>query len=211
MKRQGSVLQDTKFKKTKKPAYKRQSAGLGLEPELKYHDTSMTLDATTSGAIVAVASVNTGDTVSTRDANKISVKSFEIRMLFEKEDIAPNAAIRVMLIRNRNCNQTTLAAITSVLDSITVQSLRETDGMSRFDVLMDKTFVINQTADTAGCLQKYFFKKYVKVNEYDSITSYGGGSTIPVTNDYNIIYFSDIASGATDINVYGQCRMRFVG
>lgn len=214
MKRQGSVLQDTKFKKTKKPAYKRQSAGVGvsLAPELKYHDTSFNTDATTTGTIVSLSSVAAGDTALLRDGNKISVRSFELRIALENEALSQNTIARFLLVRDRNANASAITGVNLVLDTVTPQSLRLIPNLSRYDVLMDKTIVINNTSDTANCYQKAFFKKYVKIPTEDSLICYADGSAgVPITNSYSLLYLSDVASGVTDLNVLGQCRMRFVG
>lgn len=146
-----------------------------------------------------------------RDGNKINVKSFELRIAIEKEDIAPNATLRFLLVRDKQANLVSIPSIPYVIDTITASSLRSIGFLSRFDVLMDKTMVLNQTNSTAGCLQKAFIKKYVKV-KFEGITTYSNSTSgVPMTNGYSLLYFSDITAGATDINILGQCRMRFIG
>ncbi len=218
MKRQASFTQQPYTKKTKtfdntKPKYQRQNASLALGgPELKYHSVAFNTDATTTGTIVDLSTLAAGDTALLRDGNKINVKSFELRIAVEKEDIAPNATLRFLLVRDKQANIAAIPNITGyVLDAITPQSLRAIGFLSRFDILMDKTMVLNQTNSTAGCLQKAFIKKYIKVR-FDGITTFTDGtSAVPASNSYSLIYFSDITAGATDINILGQCRMRFIG
>lgn len=116
-----------------------------------------------------------------------------------------------MLVRDRNANASA-TAIGNVIDSITPESLRVIGNMSRFDILMDKVVVLNNTSDTAGSLQKAFFKKYIKVPTEESLTCYvDGTASIPITNSYSLIYLSDVAASIDDVNIYGQCRMRYVG
>ncbi|MEO5351338.1 MAG: hypothetical protein H7836_17100, partial [Magnetococcus sp. YQC-3] len=94
------------------------------------------------------------------------------------------------------------------LDTILPESLRTIGLLSRFDVLMDKTVSLNEGS---GAVQKLFFKKYIKIRD-NSVTSFvDGTASIPMTNSYNLLYLSDVAAGATDVNVFGQCRLRFVG
>uniref|UniRef100_UPI004048C8EC hypothetical protein n=1 Tax=Polynucleobacter sp. TaxID=2029855 RepID=UPI004048C8EC len=146
-----------------------------------------------------------------RDGNKINVKSFELRIAIEKEDLAPNATLRFLLVRDKQANVVALTPITNVLDTITAESLRTIGFLSRYDILMDKVLVVNQTNSTVGSLQKAFMKKYVKVR-FEGITTYANSTaSVPATNGYSLLYFSDIAAGATDINILGQCRMRFIG
>lgn len=69
MKRRASkeLTSTGKYKKSKKPVYKRQSAGLSLAPELKYNDTAFNTDATTGGAVIALSTFAAGDTALLRD------------------------------------------------------------------------------------------------------------------------------------------------
>ena len=210
MKRQGSALPERaympkKAKMTKSTPYKKQVI---LAPELKYLDTAFSTDATTTGAVISLSTLATGNTVLTRDGNKIVPKSFELRIRLELEAITQNAVIRFVLVRDRQANQVAVPAFNNVYDSITPESLRVIANLSRYDILMDKTVTMNTES---GAVQKMFFKKYVKVKG-DVVTSYvDNTAAVPVTNGYSLLYISDVAAGATDVNVFGQCRMRFVG
>lgn len=211
MKRKSSTTSAGSYSKKQKypkATYKRQNASLA--PELKFNDTAFTTDATTTGAVIALSTVAAGDTALLRDGNKIQVKSFEIRARLELEAVTQNAVIRFMLVRDKNPNQAAspLATAGALLQTISPESLREIGFLSRFDVLMDKTVTMNTES---GAVQKFMFKKYVKVRS-DQVTCYGDGTaSIPVTNSYNLLYLSDVAAGIVDVNVFGQCRMRFVG
>uniref|UniRef100_UPI0040482E38 hypothetical protein n=1 Tax=Shewanella sp. TaxID=50422 RepID=UPI0040482E38 len=216
MKRQGSFYGEQvytkKTKSTAQPKLSRQNATLSIGgPELKYKDTAFVADATTTGTIVDLSTFASGDTAITRDGNKIAVRSFELRIAMEKESLVPNVLMRFLLVRDKQPNVAAIPSIGYILDTITVESLRNISFLSRFDVLMDKVVVLNQTSSTASGYQKAFLKKYVKV-KFDSITTFSDGTaSIPTSNSYSLIYFSDVASGTTDVNILGQCRMRFVG
>jgi len=195
------------------PAVKRKQ-NTSLTQELKYNDVTFNTDATTTGTMVALTTFASGDTALLRDGNKILVRSFELRVKCELESITANATLRFCLVRDKNSNmaQAPLATATGFLDTITPESLRTVGFMSRYDVLMDKTFALNQSASNAAGFQKLFFKKYIKVPQSDALVSFGDGTaSIPVSNSYTLLYFSDLASGVADVNILGTCRMRFVG
>jgi len=182
-----------------------------LTQELKYQDTAFNTDATSTGAIISLSNVAAGDTALTRDGNKIAVRSFELRVRLEAEATTQNSVIRFLLVRDKNSNNAAIASIASVLDSASPESLRLIANLSRYDILMDKTITLNQTSGTGGAVQKGFLKKYIKVRD-NQVTSFAdGASGVPITNSYSLIYFSDVATGIVDTNVFGQCRMRFVG
>lgn len=192
-------------------APRRKSASVSITQELKFNDTSFNTDATTTGAIIPLSNVATGDTVLLRDGNKIQVRSFELRVRLEAEAQAQNSVVRFLLVRDKNANNTAIPSIPVVLDAITPESLRLIANLSRFDILMDKTISLNQTSGTGGAVQKAFFKKYVKVRD-PYVTSYADGAAgVPISNSYTLLYFSDVVAGVTDTNVTGTCRMRFVG
>jgi len=188
--------------------YSQKKMGVGLEAELKYNDTSFNTDATTTGTVVSLATIGAGDTALTRDGNKIIVRSFELRVALELEAVTQNATVRMVLVRDKNPNGLQFSAFNSVFDTVSPQSLRIIGALSRFDILMDKTFCIN---NNSGAVQKYFFKKYVKVRDNNLISYQDGTAAVPYSNNYSLIYCSDVAAGIADVNVNGQCRMRFVG
>jgi len=210
MKRKSTTTQGSYQKKAKyaKPSYKRQNASLSLE--LKYNDTAFNTDATTTGAVIALSTFAAGDTALTRDGNKIDVKSIELRIRLELEAVTTNAVCRFVLVRDKQPNYAAspLATAGLFLDTISPESLRAIAVLSRYDVLMDKTVSLNEGS---GAVQKMFFKKYIKIRDNSITTFPDGTATIPSTNSYNLFYLSDVAAGATDVNVFGQCRLRFVG
>lgn len=189
---------------------RKSQALVGLTQELKFNDTAFNTDATTTGAIIALSTFAAGDTSLLRDGNKILVRSFELRVRLELEAVTQNAVCRFLLVRDKNANIAAPPTIAgSIITAVSPEALREIAYMSRYDVLMDKTITINEGS---GAVQKAFFKKYIKVPQDQALTSFSDGTAaIPVSNSYSLIYLSDVAAGATDVNVFGNCRMRFVG
>lgn len=193
----------------------RRSAGVALAPELKYNDNSFTVDATTTGAIVALNQMAAGDTALLRDGNKILCKSVQLRFYMQLEDASVNAIVRMIVVWDRQPNLTTpsiATAGTGPLDTITIQSLRQVATASRFRVLSDKVYVLNQKNDTATSRQIIHDELYMKVPEECQLTSFADGTSAnPISGGLYLMYFSNIAAGAADVDVFGQARVRFLG
>jgi hypothetical protein len=212
MKRKASSRVNQPFKKPRTTGPPLPKAAVGVPQELKYNDVPFATDATTTGVVVPLNTFGAGDTALLRDGNKILMRSLELRVRLDMEAVAPNAVCRFIVVHDKNANLTspTIAGATGVLDAITPESLRTISGMSRYTILMDKSFALNTASASAP--QKMFFKKYIKLSpELQLASFYDGGSSVPVSGSLTLLYFSDIAAGATDVNVNGQSRLRFVG
>lgn len=203
-----------KQQKLTKPTYFKQNAG--LKPELKMLDTDITTDATTTPVITSLNTLATGDTISTREANKIMMKSIELRIAYDNEDVTANNRLRIVVGIDKNANITNPSffgsATSSIFDGNTplIGALRQISTMSRFVILKDKVITLNQTSD--GALQKGFIKIYVKIPDEYQIASYqNSSSAVPMTNNLFLAYVGDEAAGVADMNFVARCRLRFVG
>uniref|UniRef100_UPI0040489F37 hypothetical protein n=1 Tax=Flavobacterium sp. TaxID=239 RepID=UPI0040489F37 len=198
-----------------RPAPRRKSQAVGLAAEKKFNDVSFNTDATTTGTIVALNTFGAGDTALLRDGNKILCKTLYIKCALALEDIAQSAIIRFMLVVDKNANVAapTIAGVaTGPLESIAIQSQRQISSMARFHVLMDEVVTLNQSGGTGCAKSKAYFERFVKIPENLQLTTYfDGTSSLPVTNGLSLIYFSDVAAGAADVDVLGTVRLRFIG
>lgn len=216
MKRKAADLKGRPTKRqTVKKSTTRRKSSITLAPELKYNDASFTADATTTGAIVALNQMAAGDTALLRDGNKILCKSVQLRWYMQLEDASVNAIVRVMIVWDRQPNLTTpsiATAGTGPLDTITIQSLRQVATTSRFRVLKDDVYTLNQQNDTATSRQIIHDEVFVKVPKECQLTSFAdGASGTPISGGLYLMYFSNIAAGAADVDVFGQARVRFMG
>lgn len=207
------------FKKPKKtlaaPTAARKKSTLLLEPELKFNDVAFTTDATTTGTIVPLNQMATGDTALLRDGNKILTKSVLLRIAIEQEAVAQNLLIRFLIVLDKAPNgvdPTIATAGSGPLDTITIQSLRRVDTISRFKILKDWVVEVNAANDTATSLTQIFTDAYIKLRDDSQITQFvGATSAAPMTNGLYLMYFSNVAAGVTDANITGQSRVRFLG
>lgn len=206
MKRKTTVKEVRPAKKQRTTSQPRMA--VSLAPEVKYMDVAFATDATTTTVVVPLNSIPTGDTALTRDGNKVAQRALELRVRMELEAITQNAVARFVVVHDKNANVAAPIWAT-VFDSATPESLRLIATLSRYTILMDKTVTIN---NNSGATQKGFFKKWIKIPpELQLVTFADSGTGVPVTGSLTLMYLSDVAAGATDLNVNGQARLRFIG
>lgn len=205
----------TKFRRTTVKNTRARTAGAGIAPELKFNDGPFTTDATTTGAIIALNQMAAGDTALLRDGNKIMMKSIQLRFFLQLEAATVNAIVRMFIVYDRQpnlVNPTIATASSGPLDTITVQSLRRVDTVSRFKVLWDSVYTLNQQNDTVTNLQIVHDEVFVKIPADCQKTAFGDGSAAaPISGGLYLMYFSNLAAGAADVDVNGQFRLRFWG
>lgn len=220
MKRKASALG-----KGSKPKLARQGASrnlqtgrrqLSIKPELKYNDVTINTDATATETVVALTTIAAGDTALLRDGNKIIVKSIEFRILVANEALTQGNAVRFALVKSMQANAAAPTwfvgtVTTDVFDASTVTARRSVVTASRYKVLMDEVIVVNQEGGTGAAVSQAYFHKYLKTFK-EEITQYGDGTaSVPMTNAYYLMYVGSVAAGATDLDVAGTARLRFVG
>lgn len=222
MKRKASTQGSQAYKK---PRFDRQGAVYGsalkkkasvtLAAEKKFNDVAFATDATTTGTIVALNTIAAGDTALLRDGNKILCKTLYIKCNYVLEDISQSALMRFMLVVDKNANvaaPTIAGSTTGPLESIAIQAQRQIASISRFHILMDEVIVLNQQGGTGAGKTKGYFERFVKIPENLQLTQFFDGSaSVPVSNGLSLMYFSDVAAGATDVDVAGTVRLRFIG
>lgn len=191
------------------------TSGAGIAPELKFNDGPFTTDATTTGAIIALNQMAAGDTALLRDGNKIVMKSIQLRFFLQLEASTVNAIVRMFIVYDKQSNlgnPSIATAGTGPLDTITVQSLRQVATVSRFKVLWDQVYTLNQQNDTITNLQIVHDEIFIKIPSDCQKTSFADGiAAAPITGGLYLMYFSNLAAGAADVDVNGQFRLRFWG
>lgn len=210
-----------------KPALKRQKTTLLVVPtkttkktlksipdELKYNDVAITGDATTTETVVALTTFAAGDTALLRDGNKIICKSLELRIHLTNEALTQSNVVRFVVVQSLQANAAAptwfTTAATDVFDASTITARRAVATASTYRIIMDKTIVVNQTGSTGGAFNMEYFHKYIKLP--DEITTFSSSNAvIPMTNAYFLMYVGSTAAGATDLDVSGTARLRFVG
>ena len=129
---------------------------------------------------------------------------------FKFIDVGPKTGIRqqirVMLVYDRQSNGVT-AGITDVLNASDVASMKNLSNKRRFKVMMDK-FILLSAADLAGEQQVLDFYRRLRHPVMFNDGNAGDISDIESGALY-LIMFGEVASGATDANMYFSCRVRY--
>lgn len=202
--------------------FKRNVAGLrprallrtgGLLPypsniERKFVDTALAADATTTASINIVNAMAPGTSASTRIGRRILMKSLQIRAQIEREDPATTTSqhVRMMIVYDRQSNATA-PAITDIIDASNVQSLRNMANVGRFFMIADEFIEI--TAAQGGN-QYFIYNKFVKFNLPVYYNAGTAGTVADIaTGGLFVCYLGSQAAGVDDINVTGNCRLRF--
>lgn len=205
----------------KKPALERQGAVYGyaaltrkkssltLTPELKYNDVTFSTDATTTETVVSLTNFAAGDTALLRDGNKIQPKSLNLRVSFANEALTQSNLIRCVVVLDKQPNAVAPTYAT-VFDAATVVAQRQVATASRFTILCDDVVTLNALSGTGGAVSKAFWQRYISLPSM--ITTYSGSAAAePYTNGLYFMYLGDTAAGATDVDVVGSARLRFLG
>lgn len=219
MKRKGSALEK------KKPKYSRQNAsgnlnkrrrGVTIQPEMKFNDVTFATAATTTPTVVSLTNFAAGDTALLRDGNKIATKSLNFRMQVANEALTQSNTVRCVVVVDKQPNGAAPtysgSVVTSVFDAATVVAQRQVSTASRFHILKDDTFVVNQEGSTGGALSQAFWQCYLKIAEKYQLCTFGDSAAgEPISNALYLMYIGSTASGATDTTVTGTARLRFFG
>lgn len=177
--------------------------------EWKQCDFTMGLtDVDSAGAIYQISGIAAGMVVGTRIAESVQARNWSLRFQFtDGGATAVNyPAIRIILFRD-NFNQGALPALTEVVDTLTMTSLRNLENSKRFKVYYDK--IINLGRSTNPALS---YSQYRKVNiKLNHIMKFDG-ATAAVTDtregSLNILVFSNCPAGTAPEFSYAS-RIRF--
>jgi len=201
-------------KKSKKTASKKTTRSITLAPELKFNDVIVNTNSSLTGTIIPLNQMAVGDTALTRDGNKILNKSVQLRLLYQNLDAAVNTYHRLIIVYDRQPNGTnpTINGVTSgPLDSLDPSGLRNVSTVTRFKVLLDKSFEINNTGSA-----QFMYKEvveFVKVPADCQLTGFQDGTSgAPINGGLYLMLIGDqtLASGDS-ASVNGFTRVRFWG
>lgn len=137
------------------------------------------------------------------------MKAISLRINLANKVATQNNTVRMVLVKDKQPN-IAAAAWTDVFTTASITSHRTIPYIDRFDILMDKTFSINNENDTS--LQQLFLKKYKKIFQGESLVTFPDNSTtVPATNNYLLMYMGSTVSGANDVSVVAETRSFFTG
>ena len=177
--------------------------------DVHYFDASVATDATTTAVSLPLNNMAAGDTIITRDGNKILMRGVQLRIQMSLESAAINQQVRMLVIHDATPTAATIA-LSGILLATDMLGYMDTTVKSRFTILWDKVQVLNATDATA--LQKAFIKKYIKIPSHLQPSVYGiGTAQVPISGGLTFYYVGDTATGVTDLNFAVNSRLTFVG
>lgn len=117
-----------------------------INVEKKKFDTI--LGTSTSGTLVNCVAIPQGDGDQTRDGNSVLLKSVYMRGTLANNSASPSTRFRIMLIRDLQQIADTAPSATDILDGGLsgdfIRAPLNNETVGRYEILMDKIFVINQ-------------------------------------------------------------------
>lgn len=157
--------------------------------ELKNHDTTFSnITVTTSTAIQDLCAIAQGDTVLTRDANKILIVGFKVRVIFNPGATDDSNWIRFMIMQSRH---------TPLILTDLPQNAIDYPDTNKMKVWKDFVIPLWTTGDNTG--RKVTYKDfYIRVNQYCYYE--GAASTDVIGNNFVVGYVSSSAANGPTLN-----------
>lgn len=183
-------------------------------PELKAIDVDPTTTTITStGTLVLLNGAAQGTDFTNRIGRKIKMTSLFIRaFIYPEDDITLESLLRVSIVYDSDANGAA-PAITDILKSASPIALMNLNNRDRFEVLMDKQYMIGKTNNTATQAltngnNLFDFKEYITL---DHDTIFGGtGATIADIKTGSIYLMMISSTAGTDCpNMSYATRIRF--
>ncbi len=179
-----------------------------LNVEFKNHDISITPVGIPDGVgvIHQLTNIPQGDTGESRDGSNIKITSIYIKLLLNINVSAITTSVRVLLVQDKQTNQTIYATsdlLSTVANVQSIVSPMNLDNQFRFKVLYDKVFSIDDNG-----VQTKFIKIYKKVS-----TKLRFDASIPSIADlrsssYSLVLISDETTNEPVVT--GELRLRYL-
>lgn len=168
--------------------------------------TGFTVDPNTTGAVVALTAIATGDTTTTRAGRQVILKKIIASGIVTRHASASNSHVRMMIVRD-NIGNTTPPAIADLFTSVTQfadnkPQIETSQVRQRFTVLMDKWFQMDTGG--SGLTKTFKFRKVLNTRCYFT----GSASTDGGTNNLYLFIASNEATNDPVVNA--SCEVLWV-
>lgn len=174
-----------------------------INSEKNYFDTSQTGQAQSfSGTIYPLSQIPQGDDVGNRAGNSVLARS-----LYIKADISGNTGtvsgstiLRMMIVsdtENTGSTPTVSDILQTTGTALVVDSPLNVDHIARYNVLLDKTFALNNSGQI-----RLQYKKYIKLYKHLKYT--GPNGTDVYKNNLYMLVCSDVNANDPSITFYSR-------
>ena len=174
--------------------------------EYKHHTKSHTnLGVSSTVAPVCLCLIPSGDVDTKRDGSKVRVKWMTFNYILKKHSSASSTLVRVMLVIDRQTNQTAFSGSDLLLDTTITDSIvspLNLDNSGRFRVIYDRYHILNAEMPT---LVRKIYKKLDLQLKFDASTP---GIEDLTLNSLHLLVFTDEASN--DPTITYSSRLRYI-
>jgi len=178
------------------------------KPEFKVVDTAISeLDLCIGTPVTSCVNLLAeGTGVGERVGRRVTLKSIQIRMESKSKDGTGLDQIhRYMLVYDKQTNGL-LPATNLVLDAATIQSMRNLNYRSRFQILMDKQIVCNKHDESGSHVA---WEYYRRLNHFTTFNATGGAIGQISTGSLFLLMFGSRGTGNDAGAAIGSVRVRY--
>lgn len=178
------------------------------KPEYKYKDVFLNQNFTDTGTMVLLNGLTQGDGATDREGRNILIKSIQTKLSVKMDPDAVSTIGRLIFFYDRQVNGAA-PAVADLLDltggaSTGVVALRNLNNRSRFNIILDRRFVIAAGDEPQWWLSKYM--KQLKRVQYNAGTA---GTVADITT--NALYMCIICDESAETPLmYGTVRTRYI-
>lgn len=163
--------------------------------------------ADSTGSVTLLNGITQGTDYTNRIGRKITLRSIEIK---GQNYVTPATGVdqnqRVLIVHD-NDPTGALPAITDILTGITPVALRNLNNRTRFNILLDKRFQLNATAEPTSTRLWKYYKRFYKDMEFNG-NNFGDIRDITKGALY-YVSLGNVAAGATAGASFSNARIRF--
>ena len=135
--------------------------------EFKTIDVALDVVSDSTGSITLLNGLIRGTDYTNRIGRKVTLRSIEIK---GQNYVTPGTGVdqnqRVLIVHDRDPTGV-LPAITDILTAVTPVALRNLDNRTRFNILLDKRFQLNATAESMSTRLWKYYKRFYKMMDFN--------------------------------------------
>lgn len=202
LKRPQQVAVVTPYRKRYNKRYNRKT-----NIEFKTIDVAPNVVADTTGSVTLLNGLIQGTDYTNRIGRKVTLRSIEIK---GQNFVTPGTGVdqnqRVLIVHDNDPNGV-LPAITDILTAVTPVALRNLNNRTRFNILLDKRFQLNATAEPTSTRLWKYYKKMYRQEEFNG-NNFGDIRDITQGAIY-YVSLGNVAPGATAGGSFANVRIRY--
>jgi len=164
-------------------------------------------DTTAGGRMVLLNGMARGDDISGRNGREVVMKSIEAKFnLYVTAGTGVDQTHRVVIFYDRQANGAAPVML-DVLSAATAYAPRNLENRRRFKIIYDRTVPLNASAEAGSHKVLRFYRR---LNHPTTFNAGNAGTVADITTgSFYMLFYGNIAAGATAGAATGACRMRY--